>query len=132
MTMKQNHDIHWYDFVPNIPFLPMRALSCGVVPRAKDPTRPRPTKDGKVPRQPPRHSSQQPVVPLNIGSAQAEWPKEHKPWVSEAMLILASLKHVASILREPVYVAGDDARNFFNQFRLATASLSSWTTMGYA
>ena len=38
--------------------------------------------------------------------------------MSDAMLMLAALKHVAWILEEPVYVAGDDARNYFNQQRL--------------
>ena len=51
--------------------------------------------------------------------AKSQWPKENKPTVADVLTVLALFSHLAFVLKEPVYTAADDFKNFFNQLHLA-------------
>ena len=53
----------------------------------------------------------------------SKWPKEAKPKLCELMHDLAILKRAAQILGVPVYIFGDDARDYFNQLAMAECEL---------
>ena len=48
-----------------------------------------------------------------------KWAHEDKPRLSDAMLAMAILQHLATLMKlgETVYDMGDDCASFFNQFR---------------
>ena len=56
-------------------------------------------------------------------AAPTKWPKEVKPTVAELMVYLAVLRRAAEVLGEPIYVIGDDAKDYFNQLGMATSEL---------
>ncbi|KAL1528962.1 hypothetical protein AB1Y20_010283 [Prymnesium parvum] len=45
---------------------------------------------------------------------QSKWPKERKPQLAEVMRDVAVLKRAVHLLSEPVYIFGDDAKDYFN------------------
>ena len=51
----------------------------------------------------------------------SKWPKERKPTVEHVMRDLAILRRAAELLREPIYVFGDDAKDYFCQLALASS-----------
>ena len=52
-----------------------------------------------------------------------KWPKELKPTLHEVMVSLAVLRRAAEVLGEPLYIFGDDAKDYFNQLAMATSEL---------
>ena len=63
-------------------------------------------------------------APANSPShAASKWPKESKPTVEEAMRAIAVLRRAAEVLSEPIYIFGDDAKDYFNQLAMATSEL---------
>ena len=137
--MESNVQRNWHRFYDHIPLLPFRGIPNGARGRPKDPKRPRPLKEAGAPRdkgltdtagapvESPNVASKAPLAPEaeEETTSRAEtkprppkWPKEHKPWVKDALMMMATLVHLASILGEVVYAVGDDAKNYFNQLRL--------------
>ena len=53
----------------------------------------------------------------------SKWPKERKPTLTELMRDLVILCRAAALLSEPIYVMGDDAKDYFNQLAMATPEL---------
>ena len=53
----------------------------------------------------------------------SKWPRERKPTVEMMMLALAVLGRAAFLLGEPLYIFGDDAKDFFNQLAMAESEL---------
>lgn len=53
----------------------------------------------------------------------SKWPKEVKPLLQQVMRDMAVLKRAADLLGEPVYIFGDDVKDFFNQLAIAEADL---------
>ena len=49
-----------------------------------------------------------------------KWPKEEKPKLEALMHDLAVLRRGAEMLNEPIYVFGDDAKDYFNQLAMAS------------
>ena len=130
-------DKHWHRFCDNIPMLPFRGIPNGARDREKE-DRPRPLKEAGAPREDMEDTAGEPVQSPNVASkaptlpeaepetakprnapkVKPKWPKEHKPWVKDALMIMATLVYAAEILGEVVYAVGDDAKNYFNHMRL--------------
>lgn len=55
--------------------------------------------------------------------SRSKWPKEIKPNLGELMHDLAILKRAAHLLNAPVYIFGDDAKDYFNQLAMAECEL---------
>ena len=138
----------FYDHIPLLPFrgIPNGARARKGDTTGPNAKRPRPLKEAGAPRDKKTDTAGKPVVSPNVASKapafpeepeeatrqQAhsarrpkvnpnrpqKWPKEHKPWVQDALMLMATLVHVATILGEVVYAVGDDARNYFNHLRL--------------
>ena len=53
----------------------------------------------------------------------SKWPKEAKPRITELMRDVAVLRRAASRLGEPIYIFGDDAKDYFNQLAIAAPDL---------
>ena len=56
-------------------------------------------------------------------AASSKWPKETKPRLAQLLRDLAILKRAASMLGEPLYVFGDDFKDYFNQLAMAECEL---------
>ena len=56
-----------------------------------------------------------------------KWPKELKPTPSDVMRDLSILKAAAHALQEPVYLFGDDAKDYFSQLAMAP---EAWWQLG--
>ena len=54
-----------------------------------------------------------------------DWPQELKPFFSDLLLAIVILGYMAHLCNEDVYVAADDAKDWFHQFALAV--LQCWT-----
>ena len=61
--------------------------------------------------------------PTVIDPSRSKWPKETKPQLSQLVRDLAILKRAAWLLGEPVYVFGDDFKDYFNQLAMAECEL---------
>ena len=59
--------------------------------------------------------------PLSPGIS--KFPKEVKPRLQDVMRDLAILRRAARVLGLPIYVFGDDAKDFFNQLAMASSEL---------
>ncbi|KAL3926660.1 MAG: hypothetical protein SGPRY_003197, partial [Prymnesium sp.] len=57
------------------------------------------------------------------GRRRSKWPREHKPTVADLMRLLAVLNRAAFVLEEPLYIFGDDIKDYFNQLAIATSEL---------
>lgn len=57
------------------------------------------------------------------GRRKSKWPREHKPTVAELMRLLAVLNRASFVLQEPLYIFGDDIKDYFNQLAIATSEL---------
>jgi len=79
------------------------ASSAAPAPAAEEPR-------GRAPADSPSHAA-------------SKWPKESKPTVEEAMRAIAVLRRAAEVLSEPIYIFGDDAKDYFNQLAMATSEL---------
>ena len=55
--------------------------------------------------------------------AKSKWPKEVKPQVCHLMRDLAVYHRASEILGEPVYLFGDDAKDYFNQLAMHPSEL---------
>ena len=53
------------------------------------------------------------------GEELCKWPKECKPTPTQVMRDLAILRAAAHLLHEPVYLFGDDAKDYFSQLAMA-------------
>ena len=53
----------------------------------------------------------------------SKWPKERKPMLAEFMRDLAILRRAAELLNLPIYVMGDDAKDYFNQLAMSSSEL---------
>ena len=53
----------------------------------------------------------------------SKYPKETKPTLAQIMRDLAILKHAADVLEVPIYVFGDDAKDYFNQLAISNCDL---------
>ena len=62
-------------------------------------------------------------LPLLPDGVKSKWVKELKPTVEVAMRAVAVLARAAHILGEPLFLFGDDAKDFFNQFGMAAPEL---------
>eukprot|EP00965_Chrysotila_dentata_P019903 659472-Pleurochrysis_carterae.AAC.1 len=49
----------------------------------------------------------------------SKWPHELKPTLTDVMRDLCVLKAAAFALRQPLYIFGDDAADYFNQLAMA-------------
>lgn len=56
-------------------------------------------------------------------SEKSKWPRERKPQLSAVMRDMAILRRAAHLLNEPIYVFGDDAKDYFNQLTMASSEL---------
>jgi hypothetical protein len=127
----------FFEISQQIPFVPCRFGSKGSA--AKDgyyldgtPKR-RPTNEGGAPRKPTKDTDGIPVRPINVATEETlphaketpfpKWAHENKPWMSDLMIALVILMHLAWRMGEgaALYVFGDDCASFFNQFRTRTA-----------
>ena len=61
--------------------------------------------------------------PTVIDPGRSKWPKETKPQLSQLIRDLAILKRAAWLLGEPLYVFGDDFKDYFNQLAMAECEL---------
>ena len=57
------------------------------------------------------------------GPPKSKWPKERKPTVELAMRFMAPLRRASFALGEPIYIIGDDAKDYFNQLPVAIPEL---------
>ena len=57
------------------------------------------------------------------GPRRSKWPKELKPQLTELMRDMAILRRAAHVLDSPIYVIGDDLKDFFNQLAMASSEL---------
>ena len=55
------------------------------------------------------------------------WPREEKPTLRMVMAAITILLGAAELLGEPIYVFGDDAKDYFNQLALSS---EDWAKMG--
>ena len=53
----------------------------------------------------------------------SKWPKEEKPTLSQLMRDIAVLRRAAERLGEPIYVFGDDIKDYFNQLAISSSDL---------
>ena len=53
----------------------------------------------------------------------SKWPREVKPQVCQLLRDLAVLRRASEILGEPLYVFGDDAKDYFNQLAMHPSEL---------
>ena len=53
----------------------------------------------------------------------SKWPGERKPTLCEVMRDIAILRRAAERLGLPIYIFGDDAKDFFNQLAMSTSEL---------
>lgn len=58
-----------------------------------------------------------------VGRRFTKWPREVKPTIAELLRMLAMLSRAANALNEPLYVFGDDIKDYFNQLAIATTDL---------
>ena len=61
--------------------------------------------------------------PTQVDSSLSKWPKETKPRLRHLLRDLAILKRASQMLGEPVYVIGDDFKDYFNQLAMAESEL---------
>ena len=62
-------------------------------------------------------------TPTTSDTSQSKWPKETKPRLRQLLRDLAILKRAAQFLGEPVYIIGDDFKDYFNQLAMAESEL---------
>ena len=62
-------------------------------------------------------------LPLLPDRVKSKWGKEVKPTVETAMQAIAVLARAAHVLGEPLFLFGDGAKDFFNQFGMAAPEL---------
>ena len=65
--------------------------------------------------------------PPDADGAQRKWPKEKKPTPTQVMNDIAVLRAAGHLLDEPVYLFGDDAKDYFNQLAMAP---EAWPQLG--
>ena len=128
-------DSGWYGLFDHPPFLPFRCIPKGSVPRKLE-LRPRPITDAGAPRsllhdtegvlvRSTNHSAlglppQQLAFDVpSVSTKSQKWPHENKPSLRDLLTSLVALNAVAALIREPVFIATDDFKNFFNQLRTA-------------
>ena len=58
-----------------------------------------------------------------LPSGQSKWPKEIKPLLEHVMHDIAILRRASEMLGEPLYIWGDDAKDYFNQLAMASSEL---------
>ena len=58
-----------------------------------------------------------------LGARRTKWPKELKPRLNDVMRDMAVLRRAAHVLGEPIYVFGDDVKDYFNQLAMAPSEL---------
>ena len=71
----------------------------------------------------PRDMGEEPLGSRPNEQPTSKYPKETKPTLAEFMRDLAVLRHAAHVLREPIYVFGDDAKDYFNQLAMSSSEL---------
>ena len=71
----------------------------------------------------PRDLEERPLGSLPNEQTTSTWPKEAKPTLQQLMRDLAVLRRAAELLGEPIYVFGDDAKDYFNQLAISAADL---------
>ena len=66
-------------------------------------------------------------VPFHVaagrGARRTKWPREVKPRLDDVMRDIAVLRRAAHVLGEPIYVFGDDVKDYFNQLAMAPSEL---------
>ena len=55
------------------------------------------------------------------------WPKEIKPTLAQVMHDISILLGAAHLLGEPIYIFGDDAKDYFNQLAISS---EDWYKLG--
>ena len=58
-----------------------------------------------------------------LGARRTKWPKELKPRLNDVMRDMAVLRRAAHVLGEPIYIFGDDVKDYFNQLAMAPSEL---------
>lgn len=58
-----------------------------------------------------------------LGARRTKWPKELKPRLTDVMRDMAVLRRAAHVLGEPIYIFGDDVKDYFNQLAMAPSEL---------
>lgn len=64
-----------------------------------------------------------PPPPALEEGERSKWPRERKPQLSAVMRDIAVLRRAALVLDEPIYIFGDDAKDYFNQLAMASSEL---------
>ena len=77
-------------------------------------------------RQLPATAEQHAAVLANRGT---KWERQRMPTLSDAMRALVVLKRAAFLLQEPIYVIGDDVKDFFNHLVHASEDLHKMNTI---
>ena len=57
-------------------------------------------------------------VDAETGSSHSKWPKEVKPRLAQLLRDMAILKRAANLLGEPLYIFGDDFKDYFSSRHL--------------
>ena len=74
----------------------------------------------------PASEAQQTAVLHNRGT---KWERQRMPSLSDAMRALVVLKRAAFLLQEPIYLIGDDVKDFFNHLPHASEDLHKMNTI---